>query len=143
MTNRIIKFRAWSKLLNCMSEILELDFEHDAIRCIPGHLPKNKLSDCILMQFTGLTDKNGKEIYEGDILKGISEEARIMGNLMLISGMVGRVGVVKFIDGGWTWSNPSCEEAILTAWGSSHKKGPILDQVEVIGNIYENPELLK
>lgn len=49
-----------------MSEVLELDFQHDAIRCVPGHLPKNHLSDVILEQFTGLLDKNGKEIYEND-----------------------------------------------------------------------------
>lgn len=69
---------------------------------------------CIPMQFTGLHDKNGKEIYEGDVVKGINLE-----NFYWIEP-------VTFIDNGWF---PFIEHRRMTDF-------------EVIGNIYENPKLL-
>lgn len=64
-------------------------------------------------QFTGLHDKNGKEIYEGDIIEATTK-----------SGKKGLRGVVAWEDYGWTVFRP-------------------VEAFEVIGNIWENPELLK
>ncbi len=63
---RIIKFRVWDKLLKryvkrCDMTDITLDFYGDKQCC--------SLSDMIFEQLTGLTDKNGKEIYEGDLLQ--------------------------------------------------------------------------
>ena len=72
-----------------------------------------------LMQFTGLLDRNGTEIYEGDIF--MDEEA----------------GSYSFVEwdtahGGWT----------TNAWFTPMELAKEAGSLEVIGNIYENPELL-
>lgn len=73
----------------------------------------------VLMQYTGLKDKNGKDIYEGDILsyKGMHR----VGN---------GVSIVSFDDGSFMIG----EDIASKDWAVEH---------EVIGNIFENPELLK
>lgn len=79
-----------------------------------------------LMQFTGLKDKNGKEIYEGDIVKFIDTE--FGGEAFLATNAE---GIVSYKDG--------CFGIDIKDY---HLLLP-LRKIEVIGNIYENPELLK
>jgi hypothetical protein len=78
--------------------------------------------DCVLMQFTGLLDKNGKEIYEGDIVT----LSNFLGNRIVEwSNKLGQAGfTLKRID-------DDCPAPIRNA-------GKI-----IIGNIYMNPELIK
>ena len=71
----------------------------------------------ILMQFTGRKDKNGKEIYEGDIMKA-----------RYVTGQI-NICEIKFKDGCFG-ANGYCN------WGD-------ICEFKIIGNIYENPELLK
>lgn len=81
------------------------------------YLGKTKGADftgSIWMQFTGLHDKNGKEIYEGDIVK---------------RDLDGDVGMVEIDSGVFTMSG-DCQLPLFQ------------ETVEIIGNIYENPELL-
>lgn len=107
---RKIKFRAWDKELEFMRF-----FELHEINGRP--VPK----DWEIMQYTGLKDKNGKEIYEGDILKSKRLNAK---------------GEVKF---------GKAHFFILTRNGAAMgwELSPNTDELEVIGNIYENPELIK
>ena len=82
-----------------------------------------KPADLELMQFTGLKDKNGKEIYEGDIVR--SEHGDGGPIIEAISW-----GVAEFLSG----------RLALRAWSFLNGK---CDTIEVIGNIYENPDLLE
>ncbi len=81
----------------------------------------------ILMQYTGLKDKNGKEIYEGDILK--SQEDKILGSVGFENGCF----VLKAV-----WIDPAVNDYPELKYYIDLE----FMTVEVIGNIYENPELL-
>lgn len=81
--------------------------------------------ETVIMQFTGLKDNNGKEVYEGDILK-ISKET--MTNYYITD--------VRFLQGAF---------CVRTSWNDFYPMFSLArpgDELEVIGNIYENPELL-
>lgn len=120
---REIKFRAWDKKDKVMLPIRDyfsnkrLGNEHK-----PGAVAFDLIEglhneDVVIMQFAGLHDCKGVEIYEGDILN-LPE---------------GRVSKVVFEDGCF-YTPVGTSRYRLGGWSSSF--------VEVIGNIYENPELL-
>lgn len=91
-----------------------------------------------LIQFTGLVDKNGKEIYEGDILN----DGGSIGQVIYVNGMLffwdkGHKTYEEFARSDVN----TYEECRATIGGyADHNK---LTQAEVIGNVFENPELLK
>ena len=89
-----------------------------------------------VMQFTGLLDKNGKEIYEGDILCNDDYNTWEWR------------GVVKFSHGvfGAEWLVNVKSQSMVGSWGQKHNlrklDDDILERQVIVGNIYENPELL-
>ena len=88
------------------------------------------------MQFTGLLDKNGKEIFEGDIVKGTMKAGagyqRKAGKECLYE--------IKKTCGGWGYSSWLKQ---ITELKGDYRGYPHFDECEIIGNIYETPELLK
>lgn len=129
---REIKFRTWSKLLNKMlsHEDLNKTLKNlTKIEYIAGiFLPLN--SDNEIMQYTGLNDKNGNEIYEGDILKGTTK-----GN----SDEILAITYVKWDRGQFDLFT----EMTSDSWEDALFNYMQFFDVEVMGNIYENPELLE
>jgi uncharacterized phage protein (TIGR01671 family) len=118
MKQREIKFRAWAKGKfygpYYLSELIKADY-------------LDWKDDIVMMQYTGLKDKNGKEIYEGDIVRYIRKEGKEVkfGNCFINAN--------EYSCWGFYLSDGDCDE-IITDYPRDY---------EVIGNIYENPELLK
>jgi len=113
---REIKFRAWIK--NDTTEGVGILMPWDSLQERDGFWTEEGL---YLMQFTGLLDKQGKDIYEGDIIKGTVNSIRKKGSYLI---------PVKPMEVTWDYD--------LLAF----IKNSIWYELEVIGNIYENPELL-
>lgn len=126
---REIKFRAWNRIVGRWQYFQLTDLEKQK-----GAIQWQNLE---IMQYTGLTDKNGKEIYEGDILR--------VPELYETPEMTATAYVnweVVFMFGSWHLKGPDYtpELGSTTLYDEHHSYD---EDFEVIGNIYENPELLK
>lgn len=132
---RTIKFRAWAEVDEIKSTCTDRMIYFDPMECDNGmwfNAPDNicHINEYhSLMQFTGLEDKNGNHIYEGDILyNGFNAK-----------------GVMRFEEGMFV-----CDFIYNNHKNKNHYKyekhtfriNSINTVTEVIGNIYENPELL-
>lgn len=135
---REIKFRAWDTIgnlwLNMHGDIKLRDFVN--------------AKDIIPMQYTGLKDKNGKEIYEGDVLFQPPSKSR--GNKKLATYEGRRFQVIyipEFAEYHAEELLPEGMDGQLWAlakdsrWDAEYER-MIADEMEIIGNIYENPKLL-
>ena len=128
----IPKFRAWDKELQTMLDVSLIDFKK---RVLVGEHWKfgetNFMSfdEIELMQSTGLKDKSGKEIFDGDVLE-IEDEGEVLGNAKL------------------TWDN---EQAVFMMEAISVDDIAPFHEIisdetysyRVVGNVYKNPELLE
>ena len=131
---REIKFRAWLKEIKQMGYpshlkvgnpegVFEITVPFDeSLRTFRKLYSTDEFE---LMQYTGLKDKNGVEIYEGDIIQGIDKD---------------KVGVVYFENGSFKikWKYIDKEHFFLREQANDG-----IDYFGVIGNIYQNPELIK
>lgn len=109
---REIKFRARDKITKEILEGLNLQ----------GMFAHYENGSCILEQFIGLYDRNKKEVYEGDILQSLNYKNEPGEKFVIESKMYNNCGCCSNVYG-WNIDDST-------------------DECEVIGNIYENPELL-
>ena len=123
----IPKFRAWLKKEQKMDNYIDhVSWLEDELYCIgDGITYMVSAEDLVLMQSTGLVDKNGKEIFEGDILdyKGRKALVRWHGSYASF--------IYRFVD------EPHKQKAEWKPLYLAYMK------CEIIGNIYENPEFLE
>lgn len=127
---REIKFRAWNPVLKRMSygrDLQHIGMQYSTSRdsWVVLNTVEGKDVDEILTQFTGLLDKNGKEIYEGDIVK------------YSLDNVEPENGKTDYIE------NVTLEGGCFCVDGYTPLYAAIDWDLEVIGNIYETPELLK
>ena len=131
----IPKFRAWDKRENTMRDVAVLHFTKGGkVNSIeywktPSELKSYHVRNLVLMQSTGLKDKNGVEIFEGDIVSVRNHP---------FQKTESSVGIE--IDGDY---KVSWNEYDLTWCAGNLLLARIKPYVTVIGNIHENPELLE
>ena len=130
---REIKFRAWDKKLKNMlfMDGMSMNWEYDHLTFrITGYTDEEEWStneeDLELMQYTGLKDKNGKEIYEGDLIKTHTE-----GDTLL---------VIWNERSGNGWALKRQDGTIIQGLFPTNDGAPY-PEVEIVGNLYEHPEL--
>lgn len=126
----IPRFRAWDKEFKEMVQVDALVFGEQIIKATykNGNVVKEDLKNYILMQSTGLRDKNGKEIFEGDILcdEGTEQEDELV------------YVAVSYRDGMWV-----CDQITSDDCGYCGALNEFSDNYSVIGNICTNPWMLE
>ncbi|MGT9032398.1 YopX family protein [Enterococcus faecalis] len=134
----IPKFRAWDKNTNDMVDVKTIDLEKDgSIGCIVDYNGINlDMTECILMQSTGLKDKNGVEIFEGDILKIIE---------VTNEGISEYITDVIWEDCSFVFKSDGVDyyDSFLGSFSGDPNKTYPLFELLVIGNVWDNPELLE
>lgn len=141
------KFRAWNKLSNELKDIKSLNINHSFPACSNVIVETNSfdkikthnmpiecsvgLNNIILMQCTGLKDKNGKQVYFDDLVR-------------LPDGVIGKVAQIRDID------NIDYGRVVILPVANILNKvyqrvyvPTMIKYSEIIGNVYENPELLE
>ena len=117
---REIKFRAYCKKRKAIFDVTGILFDRSdvVIQVLPDTNALVNIENIELMQYTGLKDENGREIYEGDIVKCFRDSVSVVCMKMDAWGLVTNgIGFKPFYE--------------------------IYGHCEITGNIYENPELLE
>lgn len=125
----IPKYRAWDKLSNYIFDVTLIDFDIQMVRL--GSCKYRNLDEVVLMQSTGLLDKNDTEIFEGDVVRFSYLSS------YLFNGFINRIvwdehnAAFKLVPLDKTWSDTYF----------SNFEGDALKSLEVVGNVYEKNKL--
>ena len=133
---RELKVRAWYKPYKQMCQVESLRFDGNGVYTavlIEEPFYDRRIveaDEIVIEQFTGLKDKNGTDIYDGDICSFTSKTGKHMSTVWWISDLASfGLRIVK--------------NDFLYTFSELDTMGVNLDTLEVIGNIHENVELLK
>jgi uncharacterized phage protein (TIGR01671 family) len=132
---REIKFRAWDKESNQMEYAEEMhggkevyfDFRGNCFKLMQ-HMEEDypREVDAVIMQYVGIKDKNGKEIYEGDIVRLIGQYNRVT------------INEVVFTNTSFCLRFDTGDCCLLHGGSSTTEIKNTIESIEVIGNIYED-----
>lgn len=117
MENREIKFRAWDEYQKKMLDWIDIT---NPLKLTLSNLLNGLIEHLKPMQYTGLYDKNGKEACEKDLIKSIN----------------GMIGHIEYSEVHTAFIVYTYNDDIAGEWLHNY-------EFEIIGNIYENPELIK
>ena len=122
------KFRAWDKTTSKLHVVNGIYCDNKKIHYIDDNRVRFVgFDNVIIMQSTGLKDKNGKEIFEGDVVRQVRTQPTTENEII--------TGIVTMLEGGWLIVNDA-EQFASALWSET-------DENEIIGNIYENKGLLE
>jgi len=124
------KFRAWFENKKVMSEVKKINFWSEELDTVA--FEGKSLEDVELMQATGLFDKNGTEIFEGDIISTYTDNLVIKRDNLL-----GFYVEVVEVEEKRNYFAETVDVEYLDLFAKDFEVA-----VEVLGNIYKNPELL-
>lgn len=125
---RDIRFRAWDGKRMLNRTLFDRNWYTWDDKCVKVAMPHD-VNTLEIMQFTGLKDSKGNDIYESDILK---TDSNITGS-------------IEFHNGAFCWTDGACYWWLHSGHKnmSDDDKVIVVDDLEVIGNIYSNPELVE
>lgn len=117
---RTIKFRAWDKIDRKIIEVMMINFEDKKVKLFNHNTQESyirNLDEVLLLEYAGFKDNNGKEIYEKDIVHCYGGE---------------------YFEGKWEFDVEFVMDNFVNDCFALGKS----ENIEIIGNIFENPELL-
>ncbi len=130
--NREIKFRAYDKKFKVMKYSWLCNDYSKTVDVLNLKISEWEDSHVSVMQYTGLKDKNGKEIYEGDIFS------------CHLDGKLHNIEII-FLHGCFGWKDPTCKNKFVDMHTTMQVFSTVNEgrEIEIIGNKFENPELLE